>query len=169
MVWRRAGSSTGFKAFRHGIQPRRGCGLAALPVIVGGLFWAGAATAAASAQASCAPALLADARFLGGVLCGLAAAGVGGCFFSFRRSAVAKRVQSSMTSKVAHQEQVAREFQEGLIQGVQGLIATLQLVAQDNPLARTAIEDALNRAQAFLIESRGRLQALQNGDFDHGA
>jgi len=168
MVFRRPWSSIESRAFRR-LATRRGgavLGLAALPIAACGLLWAGAASPVSLAQPSCAPADFADAGFIGGFLCGLAAVGLGGCFFRLRRSVVARQVQSAMTSRIAAQEQVARQFQDDLIQGVQGLIMTLQLVAQNNPTARTAIEDALNRAEAFLIQSRDRLQALQDANTD---
>jgi hypothetical protein len=172
MVFRRPWSSTGFRALQRVATRRRGVvfSLAALPIAACGLFLAGAASPVSLSQASCAPADFADAKFVGGFLCGLAAAVLGSCFFRLRRSIVAKQFQSAMTSRMATQDQVARQFQDDLIQGVQGLIITLQLVAQDNPTARTAIEDALNRAEAFLIQSRDRLQALQDvGAGDQGS
>ncbi len=171
MVFRRPWSSIGIKALRR-VTVRRWSsvfGLAALLVSACGFFWAGAACPVALDQATCAPAEFPDAKFVGGFLLGLAAAGLGGCFFRLRRSAVAKQLRSVMTSRIATQEQVARQLQEDLIQGAQGLITTLQVVAHNNPTARTAIEDALSQAEAFLIESRDRLQALQDASADDHA
>lgn len=171
MVFMRSWPSLGFGALRSVMTRRRGgvFGLAALALAACGLFWAGAARPVSWAQPSCAPPDLVDAKFIGGFLCGLAAAALGGCFFRSRRSIVTKQVQSAMASRIAAQEQLARRFQDDLLQGVQGLITTLQLVAQNNPAARTAIEDALNRAEMFLIESRDRLRALQGASADDQA
>lgn len=171
MVFKRSWSSLGFRALPWVAARRRGVtpSLAAFALAACGLFWGGAARPGSLAQASCAPADFADAKFIGGCLCGLAAAGLGGCFFRFRRSVVAKQVQSVMASRIAGQEHLARQFQDDLIQGVQGLITTLQLVALNNPAARAAIEDALSRAETFLIQSRDHLQARQGAGADDQA
>jgi len=168
MVFKRSRSSLGFKALLRAAARWRGVVLARAAFALAGcsLFWAGPARPFSLAQASCAPDDFADAKVIGGVLCGLAAAGLGGCFFRLRRWLVEKQIKSAMGSAIAAQDQCARRFQDDLIQGVQGLIITLQLVAQNNPTARAAIEDALIRAETFLIQSRDRLQPRQGAGAD---
>lgn len=163
MVFMRAGSSLGPGALRSMMSRWRGSafGLPALGLTACGFFWAGAAKPVSRVQAFCAPPEFLDAKLIGGFLCGLAVAALSGCLFRWRRSKVAKQVRSAADFRIATQDQLARQFQDDLIQGVQGLIVTLQLAAQNNPAARSAIKDALNRAEAFLIQSRDRLKALQ--------
>lgn len=166
MVFKGAGSPTGFETAR-GIQTHHAGAashLAGWLTLAWGLFWAGGARPASWDQASCAPAGGADARFVLGCLCGLAVAGVIGGGFSLLKSAVARREQAAMTSSLAQQDQTARQFQDDLVQGVQGLITTLERVAQSNPTARTAIEDALRRAEMFLLDMRARSRGPQGPD-----
>jgi hypothetical protein len=134
----------------------------------GMLAWADGANAASWAQASWTSTDASGASLAVGFLCGLVVAGVVGCCFSVLRSAVARREQAAMRSRIAHQDEAARQFQNDLVQGVQGLIMTLELVAQNNPTARTAIEDALRRAETFLLASRDRSKAQQGADDEAG-
>lgn len=166
MVFKGAGSSTGFETAR-GIQTHHAGAVSQLAgwlTLAWGLFWAGGARAGPLDPASCALANGADARFVLGCLCGLAVAGVIGGGFSLLKSAVARREQAAMTSWLAHQDQTARQFQDDLVHGVQGLVTTLELVAQNDPTARTAIEDALRRAEAFLLDMRARSRSPQGAD-----
>ncbi|MFY8144284.1 MAG: hypothetical protein ACOVMT_10515 [Caulobacter sp.] len=144
---------------------RRACGALGM---AGSLAWTGGASAASWAQTSPAPTDATGAGLAVGFLCGLAVAGVVGCCFSVLRSAVTRREQAAMRSRIAHQDEAARQFQDDLVQGVQGLIMTLELVAQNNPTARTAIEDALRRAETFLLASRDRSKAQQGADDEAG-
>lgn len=166
MVFKGAGSSTGFETAR-GIQThhaRAVSHLAGWLTLACGLFWADGARAASWDQASCVPANGADARFVLGCLCGLAVAGVIGGGFSLLKSAVARREQAAMASWLAHQDETARQFQDDLVQGVQGLVMTLDVVAQNDPTARTAIEDALRHVETFLLDMRARSKAPQGPD-----
>lgn len=156
MVFKYAGSSIGFEAARGTSTKHSGAvyRLANWLTLACGLFWADSARPASWDPAACASANAADAKFVIGCLCGLAVAVlIGGCF-SLLKSAVAKREQAAMTSWLAHQDHTARQFQDDLVQGVQGLVTTLELMAQNDPTARSAIEDALRRAETFLLAMR---------------
>ena len=168
MVFMRWWSSFGPRAVRAmAVRPRGGAlGLAALGLAACGFFWAGAAEPVPWAQASCPPPEFLDAKLIAGFFLGVAVATLGGCLFRLRRSMVAKQVRSAMEARIATQEHLVRGFQGELFQGVQDLIATLQRVARDNPAARVAIEGALSRAEALLIESGDRLRALQGANAD---
>jgi hypothetical protein len=168
MVFMRALSSLRLRARSAITARRRGAvfGLAALGLTAGAFFWAGAARPVSWALASCAPPEVLDAKLIGGFLGGLAVATLGGCLFRWRRSMVAKQVRAATASRIATQDQIVRRFQYDLLGAFEEMITTLQRVAQTNPTARIAIEDALNRAQAFLIEFRDRLQTLQGPGAD---
>jgi signal transduction histidine kinase len=69
----------------------------------------------------------------------------------------------------AARERIARELQDILLQGIQGLILQFQAVAEhipeESPL-RAQIDQALDRADSVLVESRGRVHDFYTSD--HG-
>lgn len=98
------------------------------------------------------------------VLCGLALAAFTWWLFTLRMRAVAARIRASMTDRLSERERIARELHDTLLQGVQGLILRLQLVAEDLPAAQSAkaaLESALDDADEVVGQARDRVRDLR--------
>ena len=65
---------------------------------------------------------------------------------------------------LAERERIVRELHDTLLQNTQGFILTVQAAASrlpvDDPVRRT-LDEALLRADALMIESRDRIQAVR--------
>jgi signal transduction histidine kinase len=64
---------------------------------------------------------------------------------------------------MAERERIARELHDTLLQGVQGLLLRFQSISNRVPSGdlRTSLEDALDRADAVLVEGRARVRDLR--------
>jgi len=74
------------------------------------------------------------------------------------------RMRARLEERVAERERIARELHDTLLQSVQGLILKFQDVAEDIPgesAVRLKMEDALDRADGLLAESRDRVKELR--------
>ena len=84
--------------------------------------------------------------------------------YSLRLRQVTARVRATLEVRLAERERIARELHDTLLQSFQGLVLRFQAVADrippDQPL-RSAIEQALDRADAALIEGRDRVHELR--------
>ncbi len=81
---------------------------------------------------------------------------------SLRRSA--SQLRARLEERHAERERIARELHDTLLQGVQGLILRFQAVAQtipDDMPARSRMEQALDRADQVLADSRDRVLDLR--------
>ncbi|WP_165185265.1 sensor histidine kinase [Caulobacter soli] len=100
----------------------------------------------------------------------LAAAAVGlalWMLYSLRLRRVARNIRERLEERTAERERIARELHDTLLQGVQGLILRFQAAAERVPErhpARAAIEAALERAEAVLVEGRDRVRDLRSPD-----
>jgi signal transduction histidine kinase len=73
--------------------------------------------------------------------------------------------RAKWAGRLEERERIARELHDTLLQGAQGLILEFQSVANRLPLLhpiRKQIETALNQADDFLEEARGRVQDLRS-------
>jgi signal transduction histidine kinase len=80
--------------------------------------------------------------------------------YSLRLRAVAERIRARMNER----ERIARELHDTLLQSVQGLIMRFSNIAQDIatiPPAHREMIDALDSADAIVIEGRDRVHALR--------
>ncbi|WNG48284.1 ATPase [Archangium minus] len=84
--------------------------------------------------------------------------------FLLRLRQVRARMRGLLEERHRERERIARELHDTLLQGVQGVILRLQSVAERLPVAdpvRKAMEDALDRADNVLVESRARVRELR--------
>lgn len=98
------------------------------------------------------------------VLCALASGLCVWLLLRARTRFLTEQVQSRMSERLAERERVARELHDGLLQGFQGLMMRFHLATQTIPhemMARTEMEQALDRADDLLIESRDRIRDLR--------
>ena len=86
---------------------------------------------------------------------------------------VTAEIETRLSERQAERMRIARELHDTLLQGVQGLILRFQAVADRLPhdhKTRTLMDDALNRADAMIIEGRQRVHDLRirraNGRMD---
>jgi signal transduction histidine kinase/ligand-binding sensor domain-containing protein len=104
------------------------------------------------------------------LLCGLAAAGLLWVAYSMRMRVVADRIRLRMAERMKERERIARELHDTLLQSVQALTWRFQLAVDDLPMgarARTALEEAIDRADTVIAEGRDRVRDLRaHGDRD---
>ncbi|MFG6414933.1 two-component regulator propeller domain-containing protein [Roseateles sp. DC23W] len=87
--------------------------------------------------------------------------------YLMRLRQIVARVRERGEERSRERERIARDMHDTLLQSVQGLILRLQSVAdglQSDPPAQQAINQALDRAEAVLVEGRDRLQGLRHTD-----
>lgn len=103
-------------------------------------------------------------KLLGLLLVGLLASGA----WTLRLRQVTARLQNRFDVRIAERERIARELHDTLLQGFQGLVLRFQSVANRIPDGglRAAIDDALDRADAVLVEGRARVRELRTGTGD---
>jgi signal transduction histidine kinase/ligand-binding sensor domain-containing protein len=84
--------------------------------------------------------------------------------YSIRLRQVTARVRAGLEVRLAERERIARELHDTLLQGFQGLVLRFQSIANrippDQPL-RPLMDDALDRAEAVLVEGRDRVRELR--------
>ena len=100
-------------------------------------------------------------------LCALALLAASWLIYRVRLQAIAARIRSGLNERLAERERIARELQDTLLQGVQGLILRFQLIAEDLPKdqpQRATMEEALDTADNLLGEARSRVQDLRATD-----
>ncbi len=95
--------------------------------------------------------------------------------YAIRLRQLTGRVQAEMEVRLAERERIARELHDTLLQGVQGLVLRFQAVAERIPRRqplRKAIDEALDRADAVMVEGRDRVRELRHaqvsGDLAQG-
>jgi signal transduction histidine kinase len=91
--------------------------------------------------------------------------------YAFRVRQLTSQLHRRFELLTGERERIARELHDTLLQSVQGLMLRFQSVANRIPVEdpmRTLIEDALDRAEAVVIEGRRRVRDLRSdakGDF----
>jgi signal transduction histidine kinase/ligand-binding sensor domain-containing protein len=99
------------------------------------------------------------------LICALALGGALWLGYSIRLRHVTARVREGLEVRLAERERIARELHDTLLQGFQGLVLRFQSVADrippDAPI-RPIIDDALERADAVMIEGRERVLELRS-------
>ncbi|HEY5756752.1 MAG TPA: two-component regulator propeller domain-containing protein [Steroidobacter sp.] len=115
----------------------------------------------AAIRLSIAPAFYQTNTFYG--LCALACLGVLTLLYKLRMHQVATHVRGRLEARLAERERIARELHDTLLQGVQGLIWRFQAVTDTISSAneRRLMEEALDRADRLLAESRDRVKDLR--------
>src|SRR5258708_13332605 len=97
-------------------------------------------------------------------LCGAAVILMFGGAYALRMRYMIARMRARLEERVAERERIARELHDTLLQSVHGLILKIQDVAEDIPgesAVRRKMEDALDRADDLLAESRDRVKELR--------
>jgi signal transduction histidine kinase len=85
--------------------------------------------------------------------------------FQYRRMLITLR--DRLEVRHAERERIARELHDTLLQGIQGLILHFQAIAERMPEGdplRTQIDQALDRADAVLVDGRDRVRDLRASD-----
>jgi len=85
--------------------------------------------------------------------------------YSLRLRELTGRVRADLEARLSERERIARELHDTLLQGFQGLVLRFQAVAERIPRKqplRKAIDEALDRADAVLIEGRDRVRELRH-------
>ncbi|HJU39736.1 MAG TPA: triple tyrosine motif-containing protein, partial [Tahibacter sp.] len=97
------------------------------------------------------------------LLLALAAIVLGAFAWRLRLRQVTARLQSRFDARIGERERIARELHDTLLQGVQGLMLRFQAAANrvTAPEVRASLDDALERADAVLIEGRARVRDLR--------
>jgi len=83
--------------------------------------------------------------------------------YRLRLSSITSRMQASLNSRLAERERIARDLHDTLLQGVHGLLLRFQSIADrmhGHEFAKP-MEQALERAEDMMIESRERLLDLR--------
>lgn len=103
------------------------------------------------------------------LLCILVLGGAIWLLYSLRMKQVATRTRAGLEVKLAERERIARELHDTLLQGFQGLVLRFQSVAnrlpKEEPL-RPEMDQALDRAEAVLVEGRDRVRELRTATGD---
>jgi len=84
--------------------------------------------------------------------------------FRLRIRQLTAEIQSRMAERLGERERIARELHDTLLQGFHGLLLRFQVVSQliaNNEKAHTTMEDAMNRADELMSESRERIRNLR--------
>lgn len=79
------------------------------------------------------------------------------------------RLQSRFEVRIAERERIARELHDTLLQGFQGLMLRFQAIVNRAPEGeelRNSLSDALDRADAVLVEGRARVRELRARDVE---
>jgi signal transduction histidine kinase len=111
---------------------------------------------------SIAPTFVETAWFL--ILCFGALLALLWAAYHFRLRQVTARLQAASEVRIAERERIARELHDTLLQGFQGLVLRFQAVAERIPAeqpVRPLLDQALERADAALIEGRDRVRQLR--------
>jgi signal transduction histidine kinase/ligand-binding sensor domain-containing protein len=98
------------------------------------------------------------------LLCALVVGVVLWIAYSIHVRRVTARLQSGLEVRLAERERIARELHDTLLQGFQGLMLRFQSVADRIPPGeplRNVVDEALDRADAVLIEGRDRVRELR--------
>ncbi|AQR73346.1 sensor histidine kinase [Sphingomonas sp. LM7] len=99
------------------------------------------------------------------LLCVVAALTVGWLLYSLRIRHLRHRFNALLRERLDERERIARDLHDTLLQGFQGLMLRFQVVANrllpDDPL-RSSVDQALDRAEAVLVESRDKVSDLRN-------
>jgi signal transduction histidine kinase len=86
--------------------------------------------------------------------------------YQLRLRQATQRVRHRMEGRLVERERIARELHDTLLQSVQGLILKFDAVAKQIPRdepARTAMDEALDRADEVMGEGRERVRSLRAG------
>ncbi|MCX8477442.1 MAG: triple tyrosine motif-containing protein [Sphingomonas sp.] len=105
------------------------------------------------------------------LICAIAVGGLIWLAYMLRLRQVTAKLQGRFQIRIAERERIARELHDTLLQGFQGLMLRFQTVADripENEPLRGSIDDALDRADALLIEGRRRVRDLRGdaGDLE---
>ncbi|MGB1560048.1 MAG: two-component regulator propeller domain-containing protein [Sinimarinibacterium flocculans] len=86
--------------------------------------------------------------------------------YLIRLRQMSERIRVRFEARQAERERIARELHDTLLQGFQGVILRLQAVMLqlDDARARRAMEQALERADAVLVEGRDRVRLVREGE-----
>ena len=94
----------------------------------------------------------------------LCALGLAWLLFRLRIRQLTSQIQSRIAERLGERERIARELHDTLLQGFHGLMLRFQVVNQmipKNEKAREVMEDAMNRADELMSESRERIRDLR--------
>ncbi len=97
-------------------------------------------------------------------LCALCCAALLGGLYRIRIRQVSAQVRGRLEERLAERERIARELHDTLLQGIQGLVLRFQAAADRLPAqepVRTQLEDALERADQVLSESRDAVKNIR--------
>jgi len=97
-------------------------------------------------------------------LCALSCAALLGGLYRIRIRQVSAQVCGRLEERLAERERIARELHDTLLQGIQGLVLRFQAAADRLPAeepVRTQLEDALERADQVLSESRDAVKNIR--------
>jgi signal transduction histidine kinase/ligand-binding sensor domain-containing protein len=89
--------------------------------------------------------------------------------YTLRLRQVTAQLQKRFDVRIAERERIARELHDTLLQGFQGLVLRFQSVANRIPPEgglRASIDEALDRADAVLVEGRVRVRELRSDSAD---
>lgn len=84
--------------------------------------------------------------------------------YTLRLRQVAGRMRERLEERIAERERIARDLHDTLLQGFHGLMLRFQTVADQLPpdgRARALMDDALERADAVIVEGRDRVRNLR--------
>lgn len=98
------------------------------------------------------------------VLCLLIIVGLIYMVLRMRVQYATDQIHAHLSARLAEREQIARELHDTLLQGFQGLMMRFHLATQlipANQKARAEMEQALDRADLLMIESRDHIRGLR--------
>lgn len=99
------------------------------------------------------------------VLCGIVVVGILWLLHRFNLHRSAEHLHARLEERHTERERIARELHDTLLQGVQGLMLSFQVVTEQIPSthpARCKMEKALDRADQVLAEARDRVNDLRD-------
>ena len=97
-------------------------------------------------------------------LCALSCVALLGGLYRIRIRQVSSQVRGRLEERLAERERIARELRDTLLQGIQGVVLRFQAAADRLPAqepVRTELEDALERADQVLSESRDAVKNIR--------